>query len=129
MTQRTKILLLDDDVFHRGLLSEGLEDYFDFDVTKVADLASAQRALSDINPDLLLLDVVVGDDRFEVLNWVKSVRRGGPFQNIPVLFVTAHFEEIAEHLRGIENTEILVKPFKFSDVIPKIRRLTGRTNR
>ena len=129
MAEKPKILLLDDDVFHRGLLSEGLEDYFDFDVTKVADLSAAQLALRDITPDLLLLDVVVGDDRFEVLNWVKSVRRGGPFKNIPVLFVTAHFEEIADHLRGIENTEILEKPFKFSDVIPKIRKLMGRTNR
>lgn len=127
MTQKSKILLLDDDVFHRGLLSEGLEDYFDFDVTKVANLAAAQQALGELKPDLLLLDVVVGDDRFEVLNWVKSLRKSGPFKNVPVLFVTAHFEKIAAHLDGIENAELLKKPFKLGDVIPKIRKLMGRT--
>lgn len=126
MSQKLKILLLDDDVFHRGLLAEGLEDYYDFDVTRVDSLAAAQQAISDLNPDLLLLDLVVGDDRLEVLQWVKNLRRGGPFKNVPVLFVTAYFKEMEEHVRGLERTVILEKPFKFDDVTHKIRKLLGQ---
>ena len=124
MSQKPKILLLDDDMFHRGLLAEGLEDYYDFEVTRADSLASAQQAVEDLNPDLLLLDLVVGDDRFAVLQWVKSLRfGGGPFENIPVLFVTAYYKEMEEHVRGLEGSLILEKPFKFEDVTEKIREL------
>lgn len=123
MSKKPKILLLDDDVFHRGLLAEGLEDYYDFEVTRVDTLAAAQRAIGELTPDLLLLDLVMGDDRLGVLQWVRSLRQGGPFKNIPVLFVTAHFKDMEEHVRGLAGTLVLEKPFKFADAIPKIRGL------
>jgi len=126
VSQRPKILLLDDDAFHRGLLAEGLEDYYDFEVTRVDNLAAAQRAIEDFDPDVLLLDLVIGDDRLEVLQWVKNLRHGGPFKNTPVLFVTAYFKEMEEHIRGLDGTMILEKPFKFDEVVTRIRKLLGQ---
>jgi DNA-binding response OmpR family regulator len=126
VSQKPKVLLLDDDVFHRGLLAEGLEDYYDLDVTRVDTLAAAQEAIEKVRPDLLLLDLVVGDDRLEVLQWVKDLRRDGPFKNIPVLFVTAYFKEMEEHVRGLEGTAILEKPFKLEHVTNKIQKLLSR---
>jgi DNA-binding response OmpR family regulator len=127
VSQKPKILLLDDDMFHRGLLAEGLEDYYDFEVTKVDSLASARRAIQNLEPDLLLLDLVVGDDRFQVLQWVQELRKEEPFKKIPVLFVTAYFKEMEEHVRGLEGTAILEKPFRFEDVTQGIRKLLGQT--
>lgn len=126
MNQKPKILLLDDDVFHRGLLAEGLEDYYDYEVTRVESLAAAQSAIGELHPDLLLLDLVVGEDRLEVLQWVKSLRNGGAFQDIPVLFVTAYFKEMEEHVLGLDHAVILEKPFKFDDVTTRIRKLLGQ---
>ncbi len=126
MSQKPKILLLDDDVFHRGLLAEGLQDYYELEVTRVDSLAAAQQVIAELKPDLLLLDLVVGEDRLEVLQWVKDLRRGGTFKNVPVLFVTAYFKEMEEHVRGLENTVILEKPFKFEDVTTRIRKLLGQ---
>ena len=127
VSHKVKILLLDDDMFHRGLLAEGLEDYYDFEVTKVDSLSAAQRVINEWMPDILLLDLVVGDDRFGVLQWVKILRQGGPFKGIPVLFVTAYFEEMKEHVSGLGGTMILEKPFKFEDVTQRIEKLLGQS--
>jgi len=125
MNLKTKILLLDDDVFHRGLLAEGLEDYYDFEVTRVATLSAAQDLIEQANPALLLLDIVLGDDRLEVIEWVKYLRETPRFRSIPVLFVTAYYREMEDRVRGIEHAAILAKPFNFEDVTHQIRRLLG----
>lgn len=125
--RKPKILLLDDDPFHRGLLAEGLEDYYDFLVTRVENLSGAKQAIVEIEPDILVLDLVLGDDRFGVLQWVKGLRQGGDFKNTPVLFVTAYFREMEEHVRSIEDSVILEKPFKFEEVTQKIRKLLSQS--
>jgi two-component system, NtrC family, nitrogen regulation response regulator NtrX len=127
MSQKTRILLLDDDVFHRGLLAEGLEDYYDFVVTRVESLARAESEIEKVKPDLLLLDIVLGENRLEVIEWVKRLRRGSPYEQTPVLFVTAFYGEMEEQVRGIERAAILAKPFNFEDVTQEMKRLLGKS--
>lgn len=126
MGQRPRILLLDDDEFHRGLLAEGLEAYYDFEVTRVNDLAAAQQVIAETRPDLLLLDLVLGEDRFGVIQWVKGLRDDERFKALPVLFVTAYFREMEEHVRNLGETAILEKPFGFEDVVARIEKLMGQ---
>ncbi|HVT60185.1 MAG TPA: response regulator [Thermoanaerobaculia bacterium] len=126
MKRKSRILLLDDDVFHRGLLAEGLEDYYDFEVRKVDSLAAAKEKIGEFQPDLLLLDVVAGDDRLEVIEWVKQLRAAPRPVITPVLFVTAYYKDMKERVSGLENTAILPKPFKFEEVTQEIRKLLGR---
>lgn len=127
MSKRTKILLLDDQFIDRSLLAEGLEEYYDFDVRKVESLAAARQALEEFEPDLLLLDLVVSDDRLEVIQWVKQLRREARFKRTPVLFVTAHYKAMMEHVEGVANAAILKKPFDFEDATGQIRKLLGKT--
>jgi DNA-binding response OmpR family regulator len=124
---KSKILLLENDLFHRELLAEGLEDYYDFEVERVDSLPAAQEAIRERSFDVLVLDVVVGVDRFEVLEWVKKLReqRGGHW-DVAVLFVTAHSMALDEYMGEGDATDVLRKPFSLEDVTQKTVGLIGR---
>jgi DNA-binding response OmpR family regulator len=125
--KKKEILLLEDDQFHRSLLAEGLEEYYDYRVIKVQSLEEAEAELKVASPDLLLLDCVLGDNRFQVIEWAEEVRRRPSLARIPILFVTAYYQEMEERAREIENSDILAKPFTFEDVTQKIQGLlSGR---
>ena len=119
---KTSVLVLEDDPLHRSLLAEGLEAYYDYDVIRAASLQEAEEGLRQVSPDLLLLDCVLGGNRFQVVDWVRGLRQGR-LATVPILFVTAYFSEMEEEVRGIEHSAILAKPFTFDDVTAKMRAL------
>ena len=121
---RTKILLLEDNVFHRSLLAEGLEEYYEYEVSKASTLDEAKERLGQSSPDILVLDCVVGENRFEVLDWARELRKSG-MASVPILFVTAYYGEMEDEVRGIEHSSILAKPFTFDDVTERMERLLG----
>jgi two-component system OmpR family response regulator len=121
MSKKTKILLLEDEEIHRLLLGDGLEDYYDCEIERAEDIEGAEEILKSFRPDMFLLDIVLKGDKFRVIPWVKQLRAQG-YGNIPVLFVTAQ-PEMREHVKGMECTDFLGKPFTFEDVVGKIRRL------
>ena len=122
MTKKPKILILDDDELHRGLLGDGLEDYYDFEIARAEGIASAEEILKTYHPDLFLLDVVLHKEKFKVIQWVENLRRTPKYRHIPVLFVTAQ-GNMKEHVERLERTDFLGKPFTFEDVVIKIRAL------
>lgn len=120
---KTKVLLLEDDVFHRSLLAEGLEEYYECEVARAANLAEAEKQLESDKPDLLVLDCVLGDNQFQVIDWARRIRADGMLADVPILFVTAFYRATEEQARTIENSAILAKPFTFDDVAQKMREL------
>jgi DNA-binding response OmpR family regulator len=82
-----------------------------------------------MTPDLLLLDCVLGNNRFQVIEWAEKVRRRSELSKVPILFVTAYYREMEERVREIENSDILAKPFTFEDVTQKLQRLLAGKRR
>ena len=124
MGKKIRILLLEDDPFHRGVLAEGLEEYYGYEADRAESPEQAEALLSKRVPDLLVLDCVMGGDRLRVVAWAKELRRRPELSKIPILFVTAFFREMEEQVRGIDRSTILSKPFSFDDFIQKVRELT-----
>ncbi len=123
MSQTPKILILEDENLSQEILADGLEEFYDYDVQRAADIESAEEVLASFLPDLFLLDVVLGDDQFRVLHWIKELRERERYRDVPILFVTAYANEMSRHLREIPRADLLPKPFVFEQVVHKIRDL------
>ena len=120
MTRNFHVLLIDDDVFHRELLAEGLGYYSEYDVATAEGLEDADRMLAERKPNLIVLDCVLGGNRHAAMDWAERLRRT---DETPILFVTAYYQDMKPRVRDIEHSEILGKPFDLEEVTHMIRRL------
>jgi two-component system LytT family response regulator len=101
---RLKVAIVDDEELARSILREYLATEPDVDV--VAECANgfeAVKAVADLKPDLLLLDVQMPKlNGFEVLELIGT--------DTPVIFVTA-FDSYAIRAFEIHAVDYLLKPF------------------
>lgn len=119
----SRVLVVDDEPTVRDVLSAYL-DRSGFDVTQVADGASALEAIRDLRPDLVVLDLMLPEiDGLTVLN---EIRRTG---NVPVILLTALTEE-ADRVLGLEMgaDDYVVKPFSPREVTARARAILKRVN-
>jgi DNA-binding response OmpR family regulator len=123
VSESPKVLLVEDDLFHRELLAEGLRDYYSYDVVVAENLQRAEDKLQEMTPDLIVLDCVVGGNRFEAMDWAEQLRSRPAFLKTPILFVTAFYNEMEDRAKGIKHSAILAKPFNFEDVTHRMRGL------
>jgi DNA-binding response OmpR family regulator len=123
VSKKPKVLLVEDDFFHRELLAEGLQDYYDYDVVVAENLERAEERLREAPPELIILDCVLENNRFASMDWAKKLRSEAALAKTPILFVTAYYREMEEHAKEIPCSAILPKPFTFEDVTGKVREL------
>lgn len=103
-----KALLIDDDPQIRRLLEIAMSKIGGWDV-RVADSLEAASLLVEFVPDVLLVDVMLGDgDGREVLRWQRESR----LPPAPIVFVTAlvRAEQRAEYL-ALGAIGVIEKPF------------------
>nr|CRH07389.1 Putative two component, sigma54 specific, transcriptional regulator, Fis family [Candidatus Magnetococcus massalia] len=108
-TEKPRILIVDDERLHINMLNGILKENY---ILKVAmnGQQAVERAASDPQPDLILLDVQMPDmDGFAVLRLLKQDQRT---RGIPVIFITALNAE-EEETRGLEMgaVDYITKPF------------------
>ena len=87
MTERSKplVMVADDDPMVRLLCEQSLESA-GFNVTSFADGATALQALSQLQPDIILLDVEMpGADGFSVC---QEIRTRSSLKDIPIVMIT-----------------------------------------
>lgn len=119
MTNRQRILIVDDEKFNREILSELLLPDYDVFLAKDGDQAIA-RARATPGPDLILLDVVMpGMDGYEVLRRLRADERTS---TIPVIFVTGMCEA-EDEAKGLDMgaVDYILKPFRFAVVRARVR--------
>lgn len=113
-----KILVIDDSIEHIKILIELLEKQYDVYFAK-----SGQQGLTllpEINPDLILLDIVMPEmDGFAVC---REIKRDPRWNNTPVIFISAQNED-EDEAAGLELGAIdyVTKPFKPAIVKARIR--------
>jgi DNA-binding response OmpR family regulator len=108
MSERKKILVIEDDSDCRDLISLILED--DYAISTVADGEEAMKAIERDTPDIVLLDIMIPRiDGWEVLRRIRSDDR---YKNLVVLAVTALASEESRQ-RAIREgaTDYVIKPF------------------
>lgn len=121
MDERPRILIIDDDAIARETLTEHLlrDNYAPFFASGGAE---AFELLEQVNPDLILLDVMMpGVNGYEVCRNLKSQRR---WQHVPVILITA-LDTQRDLLEGLAAgaDEFLTKPVSRAELRTRVRSM------
>src|SRR5215469_9380990 len=117
-----RVAIVDDEELARNLVREYLTDSDDVEV--VAECANgfeAVKAVTELKPDLLLLDIQMPRlDGFEVLELVG--------EEVGVIFITA-YDQYALRAFDVHAVDYLLKPFspdRLREALHRARALTGQ---
>ena len=122
-----KILVVDDDVNICELLRLYLEKE-GYTVSIVNDGESAVKSFGEIQPDLMLLDIMLpGEDGMELLRKLKASKKT---KDIPVIMVTAKTSEI-DAVKGLDlgADDYITKPFSPSEMVARVKAHLSRYER
>lgn len=118
-----RLVVVDDEPTIRELLTTSLR-FAGFEVHAAADGTSALALIRDVEPDLVVLDVMLPDlDGFAVTRRMRD--RG---QRVPVLFLTAR-DDTADKVTGLTvgGDDYVTKPFSLEEVVARIRAVLRRS--
>jgi two-component system, OmpR family, response regulator len=118
-----RVLVVDDEANLSELLSMALR-YEGWDVSAAATGRQAVRAAKDLQPDAVVLDMMLPDiDGLEVL---RRMRADSP--TVPVLFLTAK-DAVEDRVAGLTagGDDYVTKPFSLEEVVARLRALMRRT--
>ena len=122
---RLKVAIVDDEELARAVVREYLAGVAGIDiVAECSNGFEAVKAVSDLQPDVLILDVQMPKlDGFEVLELVG--------RDVAVVFVTA-FDQYAIRAFEVHAVDYLLKPFsadRLAAAIDRVRERIGRGDR
>ena len=115
------ILIVDDDTELCELVTEYLQDE-GFEVESVHDGASGVERCLAIEPDLVILDVMLPElGGFAVLNKIREKSK------VPIIMLTARGEDV-DRIVGLEMgaDDYLAKPFNPRELVARIRAILRR---
>jgi two-component system OmpR family response regulator len=118
-----RLLLVDDEDNLRSMLEAALR-HSGFEVHPAATGRAALDAVAEVQPDLIVLDVMLPDlDGFDVC---KRLRSSG--DRTPVLFLTAR-DATEDRVRGLTlgGDDYLVKPFSLEELVARITAVLRRS--
>lgn len=124
--ERPRLLIADDDPELVGILLKRLGE-LNCEITTAPDGEQALKEIRDLRPDVVILDVMMPrKNGWEVC---RAIRQDPQLAGTGVIMLTgigSSLNEMTSPLYGAD--EYLDKPFNFSELIFKIKRLlVGRT--
>ena len=117
----TKILVVEDDLANANLLERYLTGE-GFEVAIANDSAEALRATASMTPDLVLLDIGLGEeDGRDILKEIRLI------SDVPTIFLTGRGLE-SERIAGLKlgADDYIVKPFSLGEVSARIESVLRR---
>jgi two-component system response regulator MprA len=124
---KQKVLVIDDEENIIEFIRLGLR-YEGFHVESASDGEQGVTAAQRINPDLVILDVMMpGIDGLEVC---RRLRDNPTTHDVPILMLTAK-DEVKDRIIGLKTgaDDYLTKPFDFDELLERIRAILRRQNR
>ena len=123
MSQKMKVLIVDDEELNVDYLEQRLED-LDYQIITASDGQKALDKIRSDHPDLILLDLMMPViDGFAVLSEVK----GDPsLRDIPVIIISADHDS-KSIVRGIKQgaDDYLTKPVNAELLVKKVKEFLG----
>jgi len=117
-----KVLIVEDDKVLSLLLMKMMEKMEMQVVATVTEGREAIRCAKDLNPDLILMDIMLEDD-VDGIDAVSSLQTDKI--NIPVIFITGNSDAYnRERAEAIEYVDYLIKPISYSilkDSVDKVK--------
>ena len=121
------ILIVDDDMRLRDLLSKFLNDY-SYRVQTAANPAQARAHLASQHFDIMILDIMMPKE--SGLDLLSSMKRApSTYKQIPVILLSAQ-DGLDEKIHGLMSgaDDYLTKPFEPKELIARIETVLRRTN-
>jgi DNA-binding response OmpR family regulator len=121
----TRVLVVEDEQDIAGLIKHALERKGDIEVDVAGAGDAAIRAVSDIPPDLIVLDL-----NLPVLSGVevcRIVRSRPATSHIPIIMLTARAAE-SDRVAGLElgADDYITKPFALRELVARVRAVLRR---
>ncbi len=128
MNDRKSIFIIDDDADLRSLMALTLGGE-NFDVHQADNGRQALDALSEVRPDLIILDMMMPE--MNGLEFCRHLVEGIGELDIPILVVSAVSEK-AQFMREFAEMPILKqgflrKPFQTGELVDRVREMFGET--
>jgi two-component system, OmpR family, response regulator len=120
---KTRVLIVDDEPNIRDLLATSLR-FAGYEIQTAANGAQAVAAVTESEPDIILLDVMLPDmNGFSI---TKKLRASGI--QAPILFLTAR-DDVEDKITGLTvgGDDYLTKPFSLDEVVARIQAILRRT--
>jgi len=116
-----RVLVVDDEPSITDAVSTALR-YEGFETREAHDGRAAVRAIDELRPDLVVLDLMLPDlDGFELARRLRESRR------IPLIFLTAK-DATEDKLAGLElGDDYVTKPFSLAEIVARVRAVLRRT--
>lgn len=122
-----KIVVIEDEADLRGVLEYGLRQG-GHEVAPAATASDGLRIVSEILPDIVLLDLILPD--LSGVDVCRMIKQRSATSSIPVLMLTARGEE-SDRVTGFEAgaEDYVVKPFSMRELLLRIDVIVGRGKR
>jgi two-component system response regulator MprA len=120
--QQQHILVVDDDRAVRESLRRSLE-FNGYQVSLAADGAEALAGISKIDPDAVIMDVMM--PRLDGIETTRALRSVG--NDVPILVLTAR-DAVGDRVEGLDAgaDDYLTKPFALDELLARLRALLRR---
>lgn len=114
MSIRVKILIVEDDVTTQERLAAVLSQ-FGYEVVGYSDsVAEALSMIQSRKPDLLLLDVHLGQEKATGIDLAREVRK---FSDMPIIFLSVYQrQDYVQHAQFLGAHSYMTKPFREFDL-------------
>lgn len=119
MEETLSVLIIDDNTKNLQILADILQSN-NYKVAMVKDGYKGLEFLKKLNPDLVLLDIMMpGIDGFEVCTKIKAIDKT---KDIPVIFISA-LTDSSDIVKGFEcgGVDYITKPFKKEEVLARVK--------
>ena len=116
------VLVVEDDRAVRESLRRSLE-FNGYRVSTASDGAEALAGISGINPDAVVMDVMM--PRLDGLETTRALRKVG--NSVPILVLTAR-DAVGDRVEGLDAgaDDYLTKPFALEELLARLRALLRR---
>lgn len=118
-----KIVLIEDESSVVSFIKKGLQE-FGYEISVAFDGSTGIKLVEDNDFDMIILDIMLPD--INGLEVCKEIRKNN--KTIPILFLTA-LDSSENIVLGLESggDDYLVKPFKFIELVARIKSLLRRS--
>ena len=125
MSEKKKILFVDDDEIQHSIAENMLKAEYDVFKAKSGDEALQYLYSSEFTPNLILLDIMMPDmDGWEVFNRIRGISL---LKKVPIAFLTA-VTEASDEKRAFEigADDFIKKPYEKEDLLARIKAILDK---